>query len=198
MILCFYSEDFFSKCETLFRPDLADKAVLVVSKTKSLLSRKKIVSANKIAKNAGFLPGNFLHRNSILPEGTSIFYENPGLYEDIGKRMICVCRRFSDKVCFDDKGNITISFSNSGIRDFLSLSSRIAKCIKKETGIDVNVEITDKDGETGKKDRHNFNLKVNSRVERYGRIFVKMRKDIFPVKYSPLYTTDTSALPVVR
>ena len=35
MTLCFYSEDFFSKCEILFRPDLADKAVLVVTKTKT-------------------------------------------------------------------------------------------------------------------------------------------------------------------
>ncbi len=198
MTLCFYSEDFFSKCEILFRPDLADKAVLVVTKTKTGLFGEKILSANKIAKTAGFFPGNFLSRNSILPEGASVFYENPLLYEDMGRRMLCVCRRFSDKVDFDENGNINLLFPDCRSRDFSSFSSRIAKCIKKETGIDVNVKIINDVGEQEKKDREKNYRKMNFFRRKHAVSSFKMNTGNFPVKYSPLYTTDTSALPVVR
>lgn len=196
MNVCFFCEDFFSKCESLFRPDLAEKPVVVVSKAKNPLCRRKILSANTIARAMGLCAGIFLPDDSSLPESVCLFYENPALYGDIARRMLYVCRRFSRAVSTDGGGNITVCFDDSRTGDFSSFSARIASCIRRETGIDVQVRlmcaaapvVTATKPPSGK----------NSRAPKNTCLPIGPSAGRFRVKYSPGYTTDTAALPAVK
>ncbi|MDR1297296.1 MAG: Y-family DNA polymerase [Deltaproteobacteria bacterium] len=75
---------FYCSCERLFRPDLADKPVVVLSNNDGC-----VVAITPEAKALGFKRGEvfFQSRDRLLAAGVAVFSSNYALYGDISRRV---------------------------------------------------------------------------------------------------------------
>lgn len=87
--------NFFVSCERLFRPDLVDQPVIVLSSNDGC-----IVSRSNEAKALGFKMGEpyFMVREKCRRERVAVFSSNFDLYRDVSRRVMYTLRRFSDNV----------------------------------------------------------------------------------------------------
>ncbi len=85
--------NFFVSCERLFRPDLAQKPVLVLSSNDGC-----VISRSKEVKELGIPMGvpHFEIRDRILRDGITIFSSNFALYRDISQRVMSTVRSVAD------------------------------------------------------------------------------------------------------
>lgn len=84
--------NFYASCETLFRPDLAHRPVVVLSNNDGC-----IVSRSATAKALGIPMGapEFTVRDFLRRHGTTVFSSNYALYGDISARVMAVLERIT-------------------------------------------------------------------------------------------------------
>ena len=87
--------NFFVSCERLFRPDLAEQPIIVLSSNDGC-----VVSRSNEAKALGFKMGEpyFQVREKCHLHNVAVFSSNFALYRDISRRVMYTLRRFSDNV----------------------------------------------------------------------------------------------------
>lgn len=86
---------FFASCETLFRPDLRGKGVIVLSNNDGI-----IVALSKEAKKVGLHRGDafFEIKEEAERNGITTFSSNYALYQNISNRIMSTLRYYSDDI----------------------------------------------------------------------------------------------------
>jgi len=76
---------FYASCEKVFRPDLADRPVVVLSNNDGC-----VVAMSREAKNLGIPRGIplFKARNVVEKNGVAVFSSNYALYADLSRRVM--------------------------------------------------------------------------------------------------------------
>ncbi len=84
MIFHVDANSFYAACERLFRPDLIDKPIAVLSNNDGI-----IIALNAECKNAGFRRGDvfFKVKDELARKGVAVFSSNYTLYADLSSRL---------------------------------------------------------------------------------------------------------------
>ena len=139
MIALVDCNSFYASCEKIFRPDLRNSPVVVLSNNDSC-----IVAASEEAKKAGIKRAQplFEQKKIIKENGIEVFSSNYTLYADISRRIMELFKEMclSVEVYSIDEAFITLPSRLKGkeVTDFaLSVRDRIKQC----SGVPVSVGI---------------------------------------------------------
>ena len=136
MIFLVDCNNFYVSCERLFRPDLQNSPVVVLSNNDGC-----IISRSSEAKNIGINMGEpiFKIRNLIKKNNVHVFSSNFELYGEISDRIMLELKKFSSEleVYSIDEAFMKINYTS----DFSTISKEIVDHIKKITGIPVSVGV---------------------------------------------------------
>ncbi len=140
MIALVDCNSFYASCEQVFRPDLWDKPVVVLSNNDGC-----IIAANKQAKALTHIPlfePVFKIKKVLAENGITCFSSNYTLYGDMSQRVINILRTFSPLV---EVYSIDESFLDlSGVchtTSYRDYGQEIKNTIFKHTGLPVGVGV---------------------------------------------------------
>ncbi len=128
--------NFFVSCERVFRPDLSDKPVIVLSSNDGC-----VISRSNEAKALGIRMGEPWFKIRHLPRyrNVTVFSSNFSLYSDLSNRVKNILMKFSP---LHESYSIDESFLDlTGFENIRNHSHKIRETILKETGIPVCVGI---------------------------------------------------------
>jgi len=128
---------FYCSCEQVFRPDLFNKPVVVLSNNDGC-----VIARSKEAKALGIPMGApYHHYKKVMAfHNVAIFSANFPLYADFSSRVMAILNRFSDAV---DIYSIDEAFIQLGglTEDVIGYANTIRSTILKWTGIPVSIGI---------------------------------------------------------
>jgi DNA polymerase V len=128
------ANSFYASCERVFRPDLANKPVVVLSNNDGC-----VIARSKLAKEIGIEMGApyFQIREQVERNHVAVFSSNYTLYDDMSRRVQNVLRPFSDdmEVYSIDESFL---FWSMGL-PWQQLGEEILEKIKRWTGLPVGV-----------------------------------------------------------
>ena len=139
MIALVDCNSFYASCEQVFRPDLTNKPVVVLSNNDGC-----IIAANKEAKALTDIPmfqPIFKIRKLLDENNVTYFSSNYTLYSDMSRRVMDTLMTFSPRV---EEYSIDESFVDLGclkIDDYNVIAQNIKNTVHKNTGIPVGVGI---------------------------------------------------------
>ena len=130
------ANSFYTACETVFRPDLRERPVVVLSNNDGC-----IIAANRRAKSLGdILYRPYYQLEKMLAEqGTAVFSSNYELYGDLSQRMHHLLGSFSTK---QEIYSIDESFLDMGDMRHYNLNrfgQEIKRSVMKQLGLPVAV-----------------------------------------------------------
>lgn len=130
---------FYCSCEKIFRPDLRNKPVIVLSNNDGAA-----IAFTKEAKALGFgqmCEAFFKLKDKVRKHNVAVFSSNYTLYDDISKRVMNVLREFSPKVevYSIDEAFIEIEAEENELE---SLGRKIRSEIFRKVGMPVGVGIS--------------------------------------------------------
>ncbi|MDU5192574.1 MAG: DNA polymerase V subunit UmuC, partial [Mixta calida] len=87
--------NFYASCEMIFRPDLADRPVIVLSNNDGC-----VISRNALAKQAGIAMAApyFMIQESVRQHGIEVFSSNYALYGDMSSRVMSLLEELAPRV----------------------------------------------------------------------------------------------------
>ncbi|MDY4889437.1 MAG: DUF4113 domain-containing protein [Sphaerochaetaceae bacterium] len=127
---------FYASCEKLFRPDLRDKPVVVLSNNDGC-----IVALTSEAKALGFERGATYAecRAQLETSGVTVFSSNYALYQDISDRTMNILRHFALHV---EPYSIDESFFTVPVKmDYPDYAMRLHNTLKRMTGLMISVGV---------------------------------------------------------
>ena len=127
--------NFYATCETVFRPDLRGKPVIVLSNNDGcVVARSAEVKALGTIKMGVPL---FQIKNEITKHNIEVFSSNYTLYADMSHRVMRILRSLSPgmEIYSIDEAFIDVR----GIRDLIEFGTMVRNTVKKWTGITVAV-----------------------------------------------------------
>ncbi len=130
---------FYASCETVFRPDLRGRPIVVLSNNDGC-----IISLSREAKALGIKMGApwFKHRDELMRHQVVVFSSNYALYGNMSARVMETLDRLAPRV---DVYSIDEAFLDvSGIEGYTSLTrfgQQVRDCLWKETHLKVGVGI---------------------------------------------------------
>ena len=130
--------NFYASCEKLFRPDLADRPVVVLSNNDGCIVAR---SAEAKEFTRPFAEPFFKSRSFLESKGTVFFSSNYALYGDISSRVISVLAEFSPDVEQYSIDEAFISTSETDPSKLQQWAEKIADTVKQWVGINVSVGI---------------------------------------------------------
>ncbi|HBT77803.1 MAG TPA: hypothetical protein DEB39_12975, partial [Planctomycetaceae bacterium] len=129
---------FFASCEKLFRPDLANKPVVVLSNNDGC-----VVARSPEAKRLGIPMGEPYFRIKRLCEhgDINVFSSNFRLYGDLSNRIMRLVSRWTPFVEVYSIDEAFLDFTGSGLRDtdILPRLEEIVATVRKWVGIPVSI-----------------------------------------------------------
>jgi len=135
--------NFFVSCERLFRPDLTNRPVVVLSSNDGC-----IISRSNEAKVLGFKMGEpyFRVREKCVREGVTVFSSNFDLYRDISRRVMHVLRACSEnvEVYSVDEAFLELPPQRKEVRPpsvVVGWAKEVRETVLREVGIPVTVGI---------------------------------------------------------
>lgn len=135
MIALVDCNNFYASCERLFRPDLKDKPIVVLSNNDGC-----VIARSNEAKALGIPMGAPAHEliNVIKEHDVHVFSSNYALYGDLSQRVMNVLARFAPEI---EIYSIDEAFLNlDGVTTPLDqLGREIRKTVQKLVGIPVSV-----------------------------------------------------------
>ncbi|MGB0885261.1 MAG: Y-family DNA polymerase [Chitinophagales bacterium] len=139
MIALVDCNSFYASCEQVFRPDLRNKPVVVLSNNDGC-----IIAANKEAKALTDIPmfhpvfkiKKLLDKNNVV-----CFSSNYTLYSDLSQRVMDTLRTFSPFVEEYSIDESFIDLSVYDVKDLNRIAHKIKDTIYKNTGIPVGVGV---------------------------------------------------------
>jgi len=137
MIFHIDGNSFYAACERVFRPDLANKAIAVLSNNDGI-----IVALNTECKNMGFKRGDVFYevRHKMEKKGVVVFSSNYTLYADMSSRMNLIYNLFAPEVEVYSIDESFLFFPNWKT-DYSEIGREIKKTVKRDTGIPVSIGI---------------------------------------------------------
>jgi len=131
-------ESFYCSCERLFRPDLADKPVVVLSNNDGCL-----VSLTQEAKALGFRGGEpfFKVAESLKQAGVAVFSSNYTLYADLSRRVMAAMASVVPEVDQYSIDEAFLPFSPALAAQADEVGWQIHDRVRRWTGIPVRVGI---------------------------------------------------------
>ena len=132
-------DSFYASCERVFRPDLYNRPVVVLSNNDGI-----IVAASKDAKAIGLVLGVpiFQVEETVIRENVAVFSSNYTLYGDLSRRVMDTLRTFSPVI---EEYSIDEAFLNlTGIQaDLTDYGHTIRNTVRQWTGLPVSVGIAE-------------------------------------------------------
>ncbi|MCQ2575832.1 MAG: Y-family DNA polymerase [Treponema sp.] len=138
MILHADGNSFYASCEQIYRPDLRNKPVVVLSNNDGI-----IIALNKEAKNLGLVRGDvyFKVEEKCRQANIAVFSSNYTLYADISRRIKSIYMEYAPEVeeysideCF-----LFFKDCNWSVSEYRELGFELKNRIKKEIGIPICV-----------------------------------------------------------
>lgn len=128
---------FYASCERIFRPDLKDRPIVVLSNNDGC-----IVAMSKEAKKLNISRGTplFKLQDMFKQNNVKIFSSNYTLYGDISKRVMSIIMESSDTV---EVYSIDEAFANWNFRDPVEESFKVRKRILNWVGMPVSIGIAE-------------------------------------------------------
>jgi DNA polymerase V len=124
--------NFFVSCERLFRPELRDKPVVVLSSNDGC-----VVARSQEVKDMGVLMGvpYFKIKDTLKNKDVTVFSSHLTLYRDISRRVFSVMRSEMDVVeqYSIDEAFFTVKFGSEDVLD------RLKNVVEKQVGIPVSI-----------------------------------------------------------
>ena len=138
MILHADGNSFYASCEQIYRPDLRNKPVVVLSNNDGI-----IVALNKEAKALGLKRGDVFFKVEVFCQehDVSVFSSNYTLYADISRRITSIYSEYAPEI---EEYSIDESFlffpkCNWSISDYYEIGTELKNRIWKEVGIPICV-----------------------------------------------------------
>jgi DNA polymerase V len=139
MIALVDCNSFYASCEQVFRPDLQNRPVIVLSNNDGC-----VIAANKQAKAITEIPmfqPIFKIKNLLDENNVAYFSSNYTLYSDMSRRVMNTLKMFSPLVEEYSIDESFVDLSHSTNTDFQELGKTIKNTVQKNTGIPVGVGI---------------------------------------------------------
>jgi DNA polymerase V len=138
MIFHIDGNSFYSSCERLFRPDLYDKPIAVLSNNDGI-----IVALDAECKRLGFRRGDvyFQVRDAIEKKGVTVCSSNYTLYADISARLNVLYNRYCPDVEMYSIDESFLYFPEWQNTDYSSIARMIRDAAGREIGVPVSVGI---------------------------------------------------------
>lgn len=129
---------FYCSCERVFRPELFDKPVIVLSNNDGCA-----VARSDEAKALGIKMGDpyFKIRDICKKNGVHVFSSNYALYGDMSRRVMRTIAEFNPDMEVYSIDEAFVSFNTFKTRDLMAYSQEIQNTIFKYTGIPVSIGI---------------------------------------------------------
>jgi DNA polymerase V len=128
--------NFYVSCERLFRPDLADRPVVVLSNNDGC-----IIARSNEAKKLGIGMGTpyFKHKALIRRYNVTVFSSNYPLYGDISQRIMDVLIQLEPKVEIYSIDEAFIAFPTGKYLDLENYAGFLRDTLQRDTGIPVSI-----------------------------------------------------------
>ncbi len=127
-------DNFYATCEKLFRPDLENKPVVVLSNNDGcIIARSKEAKALKIPMGEPL----FKHRQFLKEHNVEVFSSNYALYADISQRVMEVAESVLPHVEQYSIDEAFLHFTNAGFNNAEEIAWNIRNKVKKNTGVSV-------------------------------------------------------------
>ncbi|MBP9758128.1 Y-family DNA polymerase [Candidatus Dojkabacteria bacterium] len=133
-------DNFFVSCERVFRPDLNNKPVAVLSNNDGcIVSRSKEVKAMGISMGA---PA-FKFKELVATHNITLFSSNFSLYGDLSDRVMTILKESVPNTYTYSIDEAFLDFTNLEIKDndYENFCLNLRKKVKKYTGIPVSIGI---------------------------------------------------------
>ncbi|WP_061245722.1 Y-family DNA polymerase [Leptospira noguchii] len=129
---------FYCSCERLFRPELKNKPVVVLSNNDGC-----IISRSKEAKNLGIKMGEpaFKRKEYFEENKIEVFSSNYALYGDISKRIMKELERYSDQIEIYSIDEAFLKLTQNTKEELSKIAKKIKKEINRNIGIPVSIGI---------------------------------------------------------
>ena len=129
---------FYASCERVFRPDLKNKPVVVLSNNDGC-----VVSMSAEARAAGIKRGVpvFKIKDLIDKHGVAVFSSNDTLYGDISSRVMRSLHDFSPRVEIYSIDETFLDFTGFAGKNLIEYSKRIRREIYRSIGIPISIGI---------------------------------------------------------
>jgi DNA polymerase V len=128
--------NFFASCERLFRPDLQDKPVVVLSNNDG-----NIIARSNEAKALGIAMGEpyFKVKGLLKKHGVAVFSSNYTLYGDISQRVMSVLQHIEPDVEIYSIDEMFISIPGGSKLNLTEHGRHMKAVIQKWTGMPVSI-----------------------------------------------------------
>ena len=138
MIFHVDANSFYASCERLFRPDLANKPIVVLSNNDGI-----VIALNDEAKAAGFSRGDayFKIAEQCDRKGVTVFSSNYTLYADMSARLVTIYSRFCPDVEIYSIDECFLYFPDWKSRDWADIARHLRATVLRETGMPVSVGV---------------------------------------------------------
>jgi DNA polymerase V len=136
MIALVDCNSFYASCERVFRPDLADKPVVVLSNNDGC-----IIARSQEAKDLGVEMGEpyFKRKEWYAQNGIAVFSSNYPLYGDLSKRVMDTLGQFAPQVEVYSIDEAFLDFRGCQLFDLEQICRDAKHTVQKHTGIPVSV-----------------------------------------------------------
>ena len=130
--------NFYASCEKLFRPDLENKPVVVLSNNDGcIVARSAEVKEFNLPMASPF----YKFKDFLENKGTEFFSSNYALYGDISSRVIDVLERFSPNIEQYSIDEAFIDISGVDVQRLEKWADELVYTVKQWIGINVSVGI---------------------------------------------------------
>jgi len=128
--------NFYASCERVFRPDLLEKPIVVLSNNDGC-----VIALSNEAKDLGYKRGDvfFKLKGQLKNDNVTVFSSNYALYGDLSARVMKVLEQFSPDIEVYSIDEAFLSFT--GFFDLEVCAREIRDVVKRWSGIPVSVGI---------------------------------------------------------
>ena len=128
--------NFYVSCERLFRPELGNKPVVVLSNNDGcIIARSDEAKALGIAMGAPY----FKTASLLKRHGVQVFSSNYGLYGDLSHRVMSILQQMEPDVEIYSIDEVFIRLPKSGDRDLGACAAAMKEKIRQYVGIPVSI-----------------------------------------------------------
>lgn len=130
--------NFYASCERVFRPDLRDTPIIILSNNDGVI----IARSNEV-KKLGIPMGlpYFKAKNIIKQHNIQVFSSNYALYGDMSNRMMNILSTFSSDIEIYSIDEAFLKLSKHKLLDLNEYGIQIRKMVLKSTGLPTGVGI---------------------------------------------------------
>ena len=131
---------FYASCETIFKPYLKDKPVVVLSNNDGC-----VIARSSLAKKVGIKMGVpfFQIKQTIKKYHVQVFSSNYSLYGNISSRVMGVLKNYCDQLEIYSVDEAFLVLNKYSQRSFYTRAEEIRKVIKKWLGVPVSIGIAE-------------------------------------------------------